>query len=519
MKTMIMGIGILAALLAGNRVSAQENKSFVESTPVQSTVFSTTSNAPVTPENLRKGLVLHLTFDQDETVSRVTDASNSGNHGKASGVRWTAEGRKGGAYEFTADGDQIEVPNNALLNPKQLTLAAWIKTSFKDDKWRRIFDKSYNQGYAMSIAADWQGNRWSGLASLEIGPGSHFSLTRTMVADGQWHHVAATFDGSEQLLFVDSKPQGFPLRWDGPGQAGTNGFNLIIGCNRSNLGEDDLGVSFRGLIDEPMLWNRALSLREVAFLFASQGGNVEKQIVKAESIGLSSSTVDGTTAAKLLKGVVHLTDNDVRFRTADGVTVFVDPVSWPTDEAVVKSGMVKPDLILITHFHGDHFQPTILREYLNLNPKAVLAGPPDVARLAREKGMEAIEVIPGQKYSMAGIHVSTVPACFLEGDSHPKANHWVGYVLQLDGANYYVTGDTQPLPEMANLKVDVLFPLLSGCGGNLEQAVKMAELCKARVVVPVHTNGQLEVIKRYLARMQKGVQGAYYQDGKSIAVK
>ena len=161
----------------------------------------------------------------------------------------------------------------------------------------------------------------------------------------------------------------------------------------------------------------------------------------------------------------------------------------PRTSLVVKSGMVKPDLILITHSHQDHFQPTIIQEYLNLNPKAVLAGPPDVVKELKEKGMEASEIKPGRSYTLAGINFNAVPAYFLEGNSHPKANGWVGYVLQLDGANYYVTGDTQPLPEMAELNVDVLFPLLYGCGGNLEQALKMAELTKARVVVPVHTSG------------------------------
>lgn len=221
-------------------------------------------------------------------------------------------------------------------------------------------------------------------------------------------------------------------------------------------------------------------------------------------------------AQKLLKGVVHFSDDDVRFRTADGVNVFVDPVSWPTDDLVVKSGMVKPDLILITHSHQDHFQPTIIQEYLNLNPKAVLAGPPDVVKELKEKGMEASEIKPGRSYTLAGINFNAVPAYFLEGNSHPKANGWVGYVLQLDGANYYVTGDTQPLPEMAELNVDVLFPLLYGCGGNLEQALKMAELTKARVVVPVHTGGREETIKNYLARLPQGTQSAYYKDAKLI---
>ncbi len=473
--------------------------------PVQS---ADPASAAVTAEGLKKGLVLHLTCDQDETGSKVTDSSGLANHGKASGVRWTAEGKKGGAYEFRADGDQIVVANNPHLNPRQLTLAAWIKASSVGDKWRRIFDKSYSQGYALSLAADWQGNSWNGLANLEIGPGSHSSMSQTRLADGKWHHVAATFDGTEQLVFVDGRPEGWPLRWSGSGIAGGTDFNLVIGCNRSNLGEDDLGASFRGLIDEPMMWNRALSLQEVAFL-AGQG-----QTLHSDAQATVTAAAEAAGTPSLLKGVVHLTDNDVRFRTEAGIVVFVDPVSWPTDDRVARSGMVRPDLILITHSHMDHFQPTILKEYLALNPKAIVAGPSDVVRMAAEEGITVSEIKPGRSVTMAGVSFSAVPACFLEGTSHPRANQWMGYVLHLDGTNYYVTGDTQPLDEMSQLKVDVLFPLLYGCGGNMEQALRMSGLTKARIVVPVHTSGQDETVKKFVAQLAKGTQGVYYKDGR-----
>lgn len=224
----------------------------------------------VNGETLRKGLVLHYSFDRDETATGVQDGSGSGNHGQASGVRWTAQGRSGGAYEFNADGDEIRVPNHDSLNPKQLTLAAWIKTSTADGKWRRIFDKSFDQGYALSVAADWNGKPLSGRAGLEIGPAGPLSVTQDVVADGQWHHLVATFDGARQVLYLDGAPNGKPGSWKPPGRVGKTAFDLVIGCNRSNPREDDLGVSFRGLIDEPMMWNRALSPKEVAFLFESQ---------------------------------------------------------------------------------------------------------------------------------------------------------------------------------------------------------------------------------------------------------
>ena len=118
----------------------------------------------------------------------------------------------------------------------------------------------------------------------------------------------------------------------------------------------------------------------------------------------------------------------------------------------------------------------------------------------------------------AGVRFLAVPAYFTDGDSHPKANQWVGYALKLNGATYYVTGDTEPLSEMAELKADVIFPLLWGCGGNIDQAVKMAELSKASIVVPVHHGGNVEAISKYISRLPNGTKGLYYAEGKPTVV-
>jgi RNA polymerase sigma factor (sigma-70 family) len=238
------------------------------------------ANAPVTAASLREGLVLDMPFDQDEASSgvimdssgkarggKITDHSGQGNHGVAAGVHWTADGQRGGAYEFTADGDEIVISNNKSLNPKQLTLAAWIKTSYMDDKWRRIFDKSWDQGYDLTMGGDWHGLSYRGQVGIEIGPRLKFIRSGIVVADGKWHHVAGTFDGNEEIVYVDGRPMGSPVPWKKP--VPSNSFNLIIGSNRSTPSEES-GLSFIGLIDEPMMWNRALSANEVAFLYQSQ---------------------------------------------------------------------------------------------------------------------------------------------------------------------------------------------------------------------------------------------------------
>jgi L-ascorbate metabolism protein UlaG (beta-lactamase superfamily) len=249
-----------------------------------------------------------------------------------------------------------------------------------------------------------------------------------------------------------------------------------------------------------------------AILVASHLAAAGAQAMTAGGKPASARKAD---AASLLANVTHLTENDVRFRTRKGISVFVDPMVLPTSALASKTGMVKPDLILITHLHQDHFNPVVLLEYGKRNPNLVLAGPADVIKAARANGIKTTmaEVQPGRDYTLAGIGFRTVPAYFLEDPSHPKERGWVGYVLKIDGVAYYVTGDTQPLPEMADVKADVLFPLVYGCGGNVDPAIQMVAMCKPSLVVPVHTGGDEEVIRDFLARLPKGVQGAYYTNG------
>jgi L-ascorbate metabolism protein UlaG (beta-lactamase superfamily) len=511
MKAFIFSAIILTVLFFGNNILAQEKP-----TLVQSHDSLTISNLPVTEESLRDGLVMHLPFDQIETGdNKVIDASGQGNNGKASGVRWTPDGKQGGAYVFVADGDKIVVPNSASLNPKQLTLSAWVKTSCRDDKWRCIFDKHYSLGYAMVVAAERKEYKLGGLVGVLIGKAKYSNFTRTKITDGQWHHVVVAFDGFEQLIFVDGKPEGPAKNWDKPEQTD---LDLIIGCNGYKEGSGKIDISFRGLIDEPMIWNRALTIQEVDFLYRKSSCtpiNNEQALIKDNKSQSNEIDVD-KNYPKILKGVEHFTDNDIRFRTTEGTIVLVDPLLFPTDELVVKPGMDKPNLILITHSHGDHFSPSVIQQYLSLNPNVIIAGPPDVVTILRKKGMTATEVKPDESYTMAGIKFSTVPAYFLDNDSHPKANEWVGYIIQFDGTSYYITGDTLPLPKLKDLKADVILPLLYGCGANLDAAIKMVELTQAHTVVPVHHSNQEGTIKQFIAKIPEKVQCYYYLNGKLI---
>ncbi|MCX6906506.1 MAG: alpha-L-fucosidase, partial [Verrucomicrobia bacterium] len=220
--------------------------------------------------NLPPNVFLYYDFDQAEPNGTVKDKNGHGNDGKIVGARWTPAGRRGGAYEFGADRNYISVPKSASFHPAQLTVSAWIRTSRIDAVWRRIIDKQWDRGFAMSIGGlDRQSSRFQGKATLEIN--SHFFASDAPVADGQWHHVVGTFDGEQQKLYVDGRLQNGRANWHG--EVAANPFDITIGANRSNpdakLGE--VGASFEGMLDEVMIFDRALSAEEIKSLFDSAG--------------------------------------------------------------------------------------------------------------------------------------------------------------------------------------------------------------------------------------------------------
>ena len=225
---------------------------------------------------LRQGLVLCYTFDKNER-GKVADLSGCGNHGKVQGAQWTSEGKVAGAYRFEAarKTQGILVPNTESLGVKRLTMAAWIRTTQQDGTWARIMDKDWRNGYNLCLGGDNKGNQWRGQAGVEIN--SH-AVFKGRVADGQWHHVLATYDGRVQRLYIDAAPVG-QAAW--AGDIGINPYDLAVGNSSIPYGTGEL-LAFDGLIDEAMIWNRALSAEEVRQVYEATGGKADAAAVMLE---------------------------------------------------------------------------------------------------------------------------------------------------------------------------------------------------------------------------------------------
>ncbi len=143
----------------------------------------------------------------------------------------------------------------------------------------------------------------------------------------------------------------------------------------------------------------------------------------------------------------------------NGKTVYVNPVGG----AELFADLPKPDLVLVTHIHGDHFDPATLEAVVPAGGQTVIIAPKTVAEKIPEslRGKTKVKVLTnGEKTEAAGIAVAAVPAYNMTAGKekfHPKGRD-NGYVLTLGGKRVYIAGDTEDIPEMRALKsIDIAF--------------------------------------------------------------
>ena len=168
-----------------------------------------------------------------------------------------------------------------------------------------------------------------------------------------------------------------------------------------------------------------------------------------------------------------------------GLSIQVDPVSGlgvPTDYA---TEFPKADVILVTHEHGDHFDRTAL-EALGANADNLITN----ARVAEMLGW-GIVMANGDSRDLPGdIRLDAVPAynCS-EGHTnfHPQGRD-NGFILTVDGLRIYVAGDTEDIPEMADIKdIEVaLLPVNQPYTMTIDQCVHAAEVLQPKVLIPYH---------------------------------
>lgn len=139
-------------------------------------------------------------------------------------------------------------------------------------------------------------------------------------------------------------------------------------------------------------------------------------------------------------------------------------------------------LVLVSHNHYDHYSPQDIAKVSGPNTK--LVAPPDV--IAKQKGGEAIT--NGLTVELESARLVGVAAYNPDKQFHPKANNWVGFVIELGSKRLYYAGDTDLTPEMKALKgIDVaLLPVGGTYTMNATEAAEAVKSIKPKSAIPYH---------------------------------
>ena len=209
------------------------------------------------------------------------------------------------AFQLTVNADHFLVVTDPVLEPANVTVDAWVRRNGTPGGGNKyIVSKGGLGGVSPSYAIY---SRGGPVLFLVFNPSFGFTNSPAIAAatvwDGDWHHVAGTYDGTTVRFYFDGAEVS-------AGTATPGGFTIGYGLATSNdlsfgtyLGAG--GFGFTGDIDEVEIFDRALSLAEIQAIFDADTEGKVKEIVgdtDNEEIDISSVQVsdDGTDLSCML---------------------------------------------------------------------------------------------------------------------------------------------------------------------------------------------------------------------------
>jgi len=151
------------------------------------------------------------------------------------------------ALAFDGDYNVVEVQNNLLLNPSNISIEAWIYSD-QDQSWAPVVIKNDwsgdDIGYGMYIDNDY----------VYFFVDNYSDNVEAQLMYGEWTHVAGTYDGTEMKIYINGVLTE-TLAYTIPVPVTTQ--NLTIGC------DNRIDYPFVGIYDEIRIWDRALTETEI----------------------------------------------------------------------------------------------------------------------------------------------------------------------------------------------------------------------------------------------------------------
>lgn len=229
-------------------------------------------SAPVTQAQLPlDGVVSYWPFDDGTITGNTVEDVLGDNDGELEGNPKSIAGKVGMALEFNGE-NSVHIPGTASLEfagAEEMSVVAWVNADSDSpvqgvvagccgtivaqrdvNGWALRFDgRNAGQEMEFIVQPGWQGDGGFGAAAFN---------------KGEWHHLVGVVNNKDMLLYVDGELE-TEQNYNGP---------MTTGGSETEIGHAGDG-GFVGIIDEVMIYSKALSADEVKQIFEAEGLPVE----------------------------------------------------------------------------------------------------------------------------------------------------------------------------------------------------------------------------------------------------
>ncbi len=214
---------------------------------------SVISQAAVNPPT-KTGLVGHWKLDEGTGI-KANDSSASVNSGTlVGGPTWTT-GKLGKALNFNGSSQYINAGTQSVTG--SFALSCWVKTNTITVYQRCVEKGMYSNGWLLGITN-------LGKADFTVGDGATYRQRAglTTLDTNKWYHITGVYDSSVQKMYIylNGVLDNTPLD--------ITGYVIANPSNSVQIGAElSASYLFNGSIDDVRIYNRTVSVAEIAALY------------------------------------------------------------------------------------------------------------------------------------------------------------------------------------------------------------------------------------------------------------